>query len=120
MPDLKLWLLDESGHKWDQIVTLTKPALGVDGTYTFTATLPHFSNYAITAIKAPASSSGSSGTVPPLGSMLVANLADSVSIGDSQKAVPIEVTEEFGQKKLVVSIADSVAVLTRPVPYKTF
>ncbi|MEO9294491.1 MAG: hypothetical protein ABI347_02710 [Nitrososphaera sp.] len=130
VPDLKLWLLNDAGTQWEQITDIVKPVQRVDGTYTYVATLPHFSNYAITANKvatgSPPRPTGSPRPpvvpvpVPPTAANLVADLAESISIGDSQKAVPIEVIEEFGQKKVTVSIADAVAILTKPVSYKTF
>jgi hypothetical protein len=103
---------------------------GVDGTYTFVATLPHFSDYAITATRVPASTGGTQGgnplppvtpvtpVVPPVA--LTVNLLESIALGDQQQSVPVEVIEEFGEKKLSVRIADAIAILSRPVSYKTF
>ena len=117
-PNLKLWLLDEVTNQWMPMMDISKTATG-DDTYTFEATLPHLSTYAITANRAPASSGGS-GPAVINGKALTVDLLDSLKFNDKQESVPVETIEEFGQKKLTVRIADAVAIFTKPVSYRTF
>ncbi|MEW5841341.1 MAG: hypothetical protein AB1753_10100 [Thermoproteota archaeon] len=131
VPQIRLRLLNEATNQWEEVTAIQTPASGTNGEYTYVATLEHFSTYAITAVKAAASSPGGSqgGGVSPttpaplpavLGAALTAQLAESLLMGDASESVPIEEIEEFGQKKFRVGIADSVAILTRPVSFKTF
>jgi hypothetical protein len=129
IPVVSLKLLDDSSGKWETITDMRRPTSGVDGVYTYVATLPHFSNYAITANKAVVSknpivstSAGMKMSPPvlPQLSNLAVNLADSVNLGDTQNTISIQTIEEFGRKELKVGISDSLAVLTKPLPYKTF
>lgn len=131
VPQIRLRLLNEATNQWEEVTAIQTPASGTNGEYTYVATLEHFSTYAITAVKAAASSPGGSqgGGVSPTtpaplpavpGAALTAQLAESLLMGDASESVPIEEIEEFGQKKFRVGIADSVAILTRPVSFKTF
>lgn len=133
VPMVKLSLLNESTGAWEEIPNITRPASAVDGIYTYVATLPHFSNYAVTADKvsappapdpAPGASPGAPSSapavaIPPAGGLVV-SLVESLALRVAQQGVPVEVVEEFGQKRLAVGLADAVAVLVKPVSYKSF
>ncbi|MGI0019182.1 MAG: hypothetical protein ACREAY_01785 [Nitrososphaera sp.] len=128
VPVMSLSLLDEAAGAWRQVSAIDSPAAPVNGQYVYVAHLEHFSTYAVTATKAPAPSGGtqggnvSPGTVPPVvaGAALAVDLAESLAVGDVQDSVPVEVIEEFGQKKLSVRIADTVGIFIKPVSYRTF
>jgi hypothetical protein len=59
VPLIELWLLDESTGDWEE-VDVTYPTSGEEGIYTYTADLPHFSQYSVAA-DADVSSGGSGG-----------------------------------------------------------
>ena len=114
IPNLKLWLLDESANQWTQITSISKPTAERDGTYAFIATLPHFSGYAITATKASVPSGVTVSTAR------VVNLLESLAVGDVQETLAVEMIDDYVEKKLAVGIADAIAIFTKPVSYKTF
>lgn len=118
IPNLKLWLLDEVTNQWTPMTDISKTSISND-TYTFEATLPHLSTYAITANRAPASSGGS-GPAVINGKALAVDLLDSLKVNDKQESVPAETIQEFGQKNLRIIIADTVGIFTKPVSYRTF
>lgn len=133
VPMVKLSLLNESTGAWEEIQSITPSVSAVGGIYTYVATLPHFSTYAVTADKAsappvsgpaPVGNHGVSSSAPavavPQIEGLVVSLVESLGVGDLQRAVPVEVVEEFGQKRLAVGLADAIAVLVKPVSYKSF
>ncbi|MEW6603738.1 MAG: PGF-pre-PGF domain-containing protein, partial [Thermoproteota archaeon] len=56
---INLYLLDETTGEWVEIPDLDQPASAVNGTYTYTATLPHFSTFAISGTEGLTGGGGS-------------------------------------------------------------
>jgi hypothetical protein len=123
VPLIKIRLLNETTNQWEEISAIQRPTSGNDGTYTFTATLPHFSDYVITAVKSSTSGSGtgSSSHVPPVvPKTFAANLADSLTLATSSSSRAFSNIEEFANEKFSANLLDSVAISSKPVAYNTF
>ncbi|NWG38102.1 hypothetical protein [Nitrososphaera sp.] len=117
-PLLKLWLLNEGTNQWEQITSITKVSSGA-GTYTYSATLPHFSNYAITANVAATAPPGPGVIIietPPTPSAFNVQLLDSIGMQEGTQMNAITIIEEFLQPKQVsVFLSDLVSVASKPV-----
>lgn len=120
VPLLKLWLLNEADNAWEQITTIDRPSSGVDGTYTFVATLPHFSDYAITANPVSTSTGGGGGGGGSSGEEFAVNLVDALGLFESPKGQAIEIIDIPVGIKYTANLLDSVVVSSRPVAYNTF
>jgi hypothetical protein len=122
VPFLKLWLLDEGTNQWEQITTIDRPSAGVDGTYTFVATLPHFSDYAITANVGSSTpgGGGGGGGGPGVPVQFAVNLLDALGFSESSTGQAIEIIEEPVGILYTANLLDSVTVTSRPVAYNTF
>ena len=48
------------------------------------------------------------------------NLLESIGLSEQQEVIPVEVMEEFGQKRITQIIAETIVILSKPVSYKTF
>jgi hypothetical protein len=144
VPLLKLWLLDETDNVWEQINTIDRPSSGVDGTYTFVATLPHFSDYAITANPVSTSTGGGSGGGVGGGSGGGVGGGSGGGVGggsgggvgggsgggvgggsgggvfESPEGREIEIIDIPVGVKYTTNLLDSVVVSSRPVAYNTF
>lgn len=116
VPLLKLWLLDEGTNTWEQITTIDRPDSDVDGTYTFVATLPHFSDYAITTNPASSSGGGGGGGID----RFAVNLVDALALTELSAGQAITIIEEPVGVEYVANLLDSVIVSSRPVAYNTF
>jgi hypothetical protein len=125
VPLIKIRLLNEGTNQWEEINTVQNLSAG-NGTYTFTATLPHFSDYVITAVKSATAGSGtgtSSSHVPPppvVPKTFAVNLADSLTLATSTSNKAVAVIEEFVNEKFSARLLDSVKISSRPVAYNTF
>ncbi|UVS69279.1 hypothetical protein [Nitrososphaera viennensis] len=122
VPLIKLRLLNEATNQWEEINTVQRPTSSAnDGTYTFTATLPHFSDYVITAVKSATSGSGSSSSTPPVKPRIFAvNLVDSIALATSSSSKAVGEIIEFVNEKFSANLLDSVVVSSKPVAYNTF
>jgi hypothetical protein len=122
VPFLKLWLLDEGTNTWEQITSIARPSGEEDGTYTFTATLPHFSDYAITAQTATPGTGGGGGGggSPPVPALFTVSLFEVLDLSETSEGQALEVIEEFVGEKYTARLLDSVVVSSRPVAYNTF
>ncbi|AIF83501.1 hypothetical protein NTE_01437 [Candidatus Nitrososphaera evergladensis SR1] len=125
VPLIKIRLLNEGTNQWEEVNTVQNLSAG-NGTYTFTATLPHFSDYVITAVKSATAGSGtgtSSSHVPPppvVPKTFAVNLADSLTLATSTSNKAVAVIEEFVNEKFSARLLDSVKISSRPVAYNTF
>jgi hypothetical protein len=117
VPVLELWLLNDSTGQWESVddISLVEQ---VGDTYTFSATLPHFSNYAVTASKAAGTGGGGGNKDSP--AQFAVGLVDALGFSESPTGRPITIIEEPVGVRYVANLLDSVTVSSRPVAYNTF
>jgi len=123
VPIIKIRLLNETTNQWDEINAIQRPDSGKDGTYIFTATLPHFSDYVITAVKSAAvsPSPGSSHHTPlPVPQTFAVDLSDKLGVATTSASKAVSVIEEFAGEKFSANLLDSVVISSKPVAYNTF
>jgi hypothetical protein len=112
VPIVGLFLLDEGDGSWLELTSeLESPLSAVDDTYTYTAILPHFSTYVVTAgetgeSSGPAEESGGEG-VGSGRTTLVRNVAESLLV--------TALVEDYGEG-IARDIVDSLSVLDRQSP----
>jgi hypothetical protein len=116
-PVLELWLLDEGTGQWERIDDISFVER-VEDTYTFSATLPHFSNYAVTAQVAALAGGGGGGGEES--AQFAANLTDALALSDSSSGRSVEVIDEFVSEKFAAKLLDSVTISSTPMAYNTF
>ncbi|WP_415283026.1 hypothetical protein [Candidatus Nitrososphaera sp. FF02] len=123
VPLLKLWLLNEGLNEWEPVNDILPPDEAIDDTYTFVATLEHFSDYAITANTAsstPGSGGGGGGGSPPVPTAFTVNLIDAIGLSEASTSQALEIIDEFVNEKFTALLLDSVAISSKPVAYNTF
>ncbi|WP_415280976.1 hypothetical protein [Candidatus Nitrososphaera sp. FF02] len=116
-PVLELWLLNEGTGQWESINDINIVEQ-VGDTYTFTATLPHFSNYAVTAQTASVAGGGRGDDDEP--AQFAANLVDAIALSESPAGRVIGVIEDFVNERFSANLLDSVVITSTPVAYNTF
>ncbi len=122
VPLVSLNLPDEATGTWARVSSIDRPAVAVNGQYTFVAHLEHFSTYAVTANSSVAGSCSSGAKSAPAAPSLPAaarlsiHLADSLLLSDvqgkatrAQHAVALAV--ELGEELRLAARPDSYSVL---------
>jgi hypothetical protein len=123
VPIIKIRLLNETTYDWRDIDALEKPSAADNGVYTFTATLPHFSDYAITVVKSDStigSSSSSSHMPSTQPRTFTVSIEDSLAIETLSNSKAVSIVEEFANEKFSANLFDSVRISSKPVVYNTF
>ncbi|MGI0019672.1 MAG: hypothetical protein ACREAY_04295 [Nitrososphaera sp.] len=116
VPVMSLSVLDEAAGAWQEVSAVDSPVAPVDGQYVYMAHLEHFSTYAVTAGKAARGGGGQPPQQPAAG--IVAQLVDSMAVGDAPQAQAVEFIDQFSKNKgVAVRLVDQLRITTKPVGY---